>query len=62
MSGGKVIEIDLKTKKLVSFSSNDKNDYLAIQTVEHPKYGECLISQDCNRGQIKLWKKNIKNL
>ena len=57
MSGGKVIEIDLKTKKLVSFSSNDKNDYLAIQTVEHSKYGECLISQDCNRGQIKLWKK-----
>ena len=29
-----------------------------IKKIRHPKYGECIISQDFIKGQIKLWINN----
>ena len=39
---------------------NDNINIITIKTINHPKYGECLITQTRNIGKIKLWV--IKNL
>ena len=32
---------------------------ITIKTINHPKYGNCLVSQDLYDGQIKLWVNKI---
>ena len=34
---------------------NDNINIITIKTINHPKYGECLITQNLNIGKIKLW-------
>jgi hypothetical protein len=36
-----------------------KFNVITVQTVDHPIYGECLVSQDLYNGQIKLWVNKI---
>ena len=34
-------------------------EVLTINKINHPKYGECLISQNWDESQIKLWVNDI---
>ena len=47
--------IDLNTNKVIKDLNGHKNRILSIKKIIHPKYGECLISQDADESQIKLW-------
>ena len=47
--------IDLNTKKVIKDLNGHKERILSIKRIIHPKYGECLISQDAGKSQIKLW-------
>ena len=60
-SGREIIIIDLKTQKIISHLK-DKYEVVGIQIIEHPKYGECLVTKGLSGYQIKLWTKNKKNL
>ena len=51
--------IDLISKKVISKLKKHISIVLTLKKIIHPKYGECLISQGFDIGQIKLWiKKN----
>ena len=57
--------IDLNKGFIITISTdyyrfNDNINIITIKTINHPKYGECLITQTRNIGKIKLWV--IKNL
>ena len=58
-SSDKTIKIiDLNNKKILKSLSAHNMSVLTIKKINHPKYGECLISQGFNEDNIKLW--NIK--
>ena len=55
---------DDKTIKLIYLKRNviinnlkENNTVITIKKIDHPKYGECLVSNNW-RGQIKIWKIN----
>ena len=53
--GDKTIKlVDLKSGLITRHLSGNKNKVLTIKTLDHPKYGKCLISQGYERDQIKL--------
>ena len=47
--------IELKTKKIIMDFEGHTEKVLTIKKIIHPKYGECLISQNANKSHIKLW-------
>ena len=50
--------IDLKNGKEIKDLTGHNNFVLTIKKIIHPKYGECLVSQDCHGysdNQIKIW-------
>ena len=47
--------LDLKSGKIVKSLEGHKDWVLTIKKVNHPKYGECLISQGYEKDQIKMW-------
>ena len=49
--------IDLKNKSIVKNLIGHNNSVLTIKKIIHPKFGECIISQNSNN-EIKLWTKN----
>ena len=52
----KIILIDLKNVKIIKEYEQNKESVLTIRKINHPKYGECLISsQSWKNGKIKLW-------
>jgi len=54
--GEKVINIiDLEKTIIVNKLKEHKNWVITMKKIYHPLYGECLISQDCGKGEIKLW-------
>ena len=58
-SGDKAIKmIDLKNGRVLKSLSAHNMSVLTIKKINHPKYGECLISQGYCEDNIKLW--NIK--
>ena len=53
--GDKTIKlVDLKSGLITRHLSGNKNKVLTLKTLDHPKYGKCLISQGYERDQIKL--------
>ena len=53
--------IDLKKGIIIDNLKGHNNWVITMKKINHPEYGECLISQDSGKGQIKLWviKNNI---
>ena len=47
--------IDFNTKNVIKDLKGHRDKILSIKKIIHPKYGECLISQDAGKSQIKLW-------
>ena len=58
---GKIKIIDLKREKIIKEFFAHKTDTITIKIINHPKYGECLVSQGDGLTEIKLWKININN-
>lgn len=58
---GKIKIIDLKREKSIKEFFAHKTDIITIKVINHPKYGECLVSQGDGLTEIKLWKINIYN-
>lgn len=50
--------IDMKNKKVLKNLNGHNMKVLTIKKINHPKYGECLVSQGFCEDNIKLW--NIK--
>lgn len=50
--------IDMKNKKVVKNLNGHNMGVLTIKKINHPEYGECLLSQGFCEDNIKLW--NIK--
>lgn len=48
--------IDLKSGKIIKNLFNYNSHISCIKTLEHPLFGQCLISQGWFHEQIKLWK------
>ena len=51
----KIILIDLKTGIIIKYLIGHNKRVLTIKKIIHPKYGECLISQNHKDSEIKLW-------
>ena len=47
--------IEIKKWLIVKDLIGHNNGVLTIRKIIHPKYGECLISQNWNESEIKLW-------
>ena len=47
--------IDLKKGIIIKDLIGHKKEALTIKKFIHPKYGECLISQNHSNSNIKLW-------
>ena len=52
--------IKLNESKIIKNLKGHTNKVLTIKKIIHPKYGECLISQDADDSQIKLWTISLK--
>ena len=48
--------IDLKKGKVVKILYKYRSNISTIQTINHPLYGKCLISQGWFKEQIKIWR------
>jgi len=53
--------INLLSKKISTLNHNHDKEVIAITKINHPIYGECLVSQGDQQDKIKLWikEKNI---
>ena len=51
----KIKLIDLKIGRIINELTGHSKDVLTIKTINHPKYGKCLISQGWEDDQIRLW-------
>ena len=47
--------MDLKNLKIIKSLAGHNSEVLSIKKINHPKYGECLISQSSLKDQVKLW-------
>ena len=47
--------MELKKEKVIKTIIGHNNKVISLQKINHPNYGECLISQGWNNDQIKLW-------
>ena len=52
--------LEIKSEEIVNNLFGNNSTVLNIKKINHPKYGECLISQGAKDNQIKLWIKKIK--
>ena len=57
-SGIKII--DIKNKKIIKSLLKHNGIIIAIKKIYHPKYGQCILSQDNYQQRIKLWIINDK--
>ena len=51
----KMKQVDIKNKILKNEFQGYNKDVITIKKINHPKYGNCLISQGKYNEQIKLW-------
>ena len=57
---GNLIKIvDLENEEVVNTLVGHNFNVITIKSIKHPKYGECIVSQDLYDGQIKLWVNKI---
>jgi len=49
--------VDIKNNLILNSISGHDNIITTVKKINHPKYGECLLSQDLKEGNIKLWVK-----
>jgi len=54
---GKILLFELKNKIIVKTLIH-KDNYIFIKKIIHPKYGECIISQNAEESIIKMWINN----
>ena len=55
-SGDKTIKlIDLNKGNVIKKFEEHKNSVITVKKLDHPIYGECLISQNRENSEIKLW-------
>ena len=47
--------IDLNNEKIIKKLNGGDNDVLTIKKINHPKYGECILSLSFNSKKIKMW-------
>ena len=47
--------MELKEGFIAKNMKGHSNSVLTLKKIEHPKYGNCLISQGYNEDQIKIW-------
>ena len=47
--------IDIKNNKIIKKLEGHKDWVLTIKSINHPKYGKCLLSQGRGKDQIKMW-------
>ena len=52
--------INLKSKKISTLNHSHDKEVIAINKINHPIYGECLVSQGDQQDKIKLWIKEKK--
>ena len=53
--GNAIKLLDLNEEKVIGNLIGHNFNVITLKTIVHPKYGECLISQDLYDGNIKLW-------
>ena len=52
----KIRFVDVEKEEIIDSLSNKKNkENFLIKKIMHPKYGECIISQEVNKEALKLW-------
>ena len=51
--------VEIKNGLIVNNLSGHNNYVITIKKIFHPKYGECLISQNWKESDIQLWTNNI---
>ena len=54
--------VDLENEEVISTLVGHNFNVITIKTINHPKYGECIVSQDLYDGQIKLWVNKINKI
>ena len=57
--GNEIKIVDLDNNEVLNGLVGHNNKIISVKTIIHPKYGECIISQDLYDGQIKLWVNKI---
>ena len=57
--GNEIKIVDLDNNEVLNGLVEHNNKIISVKTIIHPKYGECIISQDLYDGQIKLWVNKI---
>lgn len=55
-SDKKIKLVDLNKAKIIKELEGHKNNVVTVRKINHPQYGECLISQGANNDPILLWK------
>ena len=48
--------IELNNGLIIKSLKNHDNSVITVKKIIHPKYGECLVSQNSGKSKIKLWK------
>ena len=54
--------IDIENETVVNTLNGHGNNIITIKTVIHPRYGECVISQELYTGQMKLWANQVNKI
>lgn len=54
--------IDIENETVVNTLKGHGNNIITIKTVIHPRYGECVISQELYTGQMKLWANQVNKI
>ena len=47
--------LELKNCLLIKSSTTHSNQVITLKKITHPKFGDCLISQNWHESEIKLW-------
>ena len=51
-----IILVDIKNGNVIKkFRDNDNAPLLSIEKINTTNFGECLVTQEFNRNEIKLW-------
>ena len=56
---GTIKIIELKSKKIIKSLLLHNNRVLTIKKLNHPKFGECFLSQNADNSHIKVWTVHI---